>query len=270
MKHLILTLLAAAACLAARAQQWDSLYYRPDKSVAVIESIACDERMEPLGGDTLHVMETIPAGTPRGVVYIYHGNAENLTGSNMQGVMTTLTSAGYTVRAFDYPGFGHSTGTPTHAAIAEAAREHFRRTITATPPETPVIIYGRSIGTQIAATIAAENSDHVRGLIIDGGSPSFKALALIFAPVEVHHLIEQYMTDPYSVAEALPRLEQTRVKVLVIHSVNDHIPYSDIRRLYDSFKGEKTFWSYDGYHIDAAKLHPDAFISRVDSLSRGR
>lgn len=268
MRNLILTILAAAACLTARAQQWDSLYYRPDKEVAAIKGVAFDEHMERLGGNTLHVIETIPEGTPKGVVYIYHGNAENLTGRNMQRVMSTLTAAGYTARAFDYPGFGRSTGTPTHAAIGEAAREHFRRTVS--DDDTPVIIYGRSIGTQIAATIAAENSDRVRGLVLDGGSPSFKALALIFAPVEVHHLIEQYMTDPYSVAEALPRLEKTDVRVFFIHSVNDHIPYSDIRRLYDTFKGKKTFWSYDGYHIDAATLYPDAFLSHIDSLARGR
>lgn len=263
-----MTILAAAVCLAAEAQQWDSLYYRPDRHVVPVEEITCRRGMELLGGDSLDVIETVAEGKPEGIVYIYHGNAENITGKNMQAAMRALTKAGYTVRTFDYPGFGRSAGTPTHAAIAESAREHFRRTVG--DDDTPVIIYGRSIGTQIAATIAAENSDRVRGLVLDGGSPSFKALALIFAPVEVHHLIEQYMTDPYSVADALPRMEKTDVRLLFIHSVNDHIPYSDIRRLYDTFKGEKTFWSYDGYHIDAATLYPDAFLSHIDSLARGR
>lgn len=258
---------AAAATLAAEAQQWDSLYYRPDRHIAPIERIECRRSMELLGGDSLDVIETVPDGRAAAIIYIYHGNAENLSGETMQQVMSTLTEAGYAVRAFDYPGFGRSTGTPTHEAIGEAAREHFRRTISDTDPAAPVIIYGRSIGTQIAATIAAENDSRVDGLILDGGSPSFKALALLFAPPEVHPYIEQYMHDPYGVEEALPRLDHT--KVLFIHSEKDHIPCSDAQKLYDGFKGRKSFWRYDGYHIDAAKLHPEEFVSRVDSLARG-
>lgn len=268
MKRIMLAIFfAAAASLAAEAQQWDSLYYRPDRHVAPIERVECRRSMEFLGGDSLDIVETIPDGRPAAIVYVYHGNAENITGRNMQGVLSALTEAGYAVRTFDYPGFGRSTGTPTHDAIGRAAREHFRRTIADTDTATPVIVYGRSIGTQIAAAIAAENDSRVAGLILDGGSPSFKSLALLFAPPEVHPYIEQYMHDPYSVDEALPRLGNT--KVLFIHSESDHIPYSDARRLYDGFNGSKSFWKYDGYHIDAAKLHPEAFVSRVDSLVRG-
>lgn len=267
MKKIIMTILAAAASLAAGAQQWDSLYYRPDRHVAPVERIACHRGMELLGGDSLDVIETLPEGKPAGIVYIYHGNAENITGKNMQAAMAALTGAGYTVRTFDYPGFGRSEGTPTHEAIGEAAREHFSRTMAGTDTSTPVILYGRSIGTQIAAEIAAENDGRIAGLILDGGSPSFKALALLFAPMEVHPFIEQFMYDPYSAEEALRRLSHT--KVLFIHSKDDHIPYSDARAMYDNFTGGKSFWTYDGVHIDAARLYPDEFVSHVDSLAHG-
>lgn len=151
----------------------------------------------------------------------------------MQAAMRALTKAGYTVRTFDYPGFGRSAGTPTHEAIGEAAREHFRRTMAGTSPTIPVILYGRSIGTQVAA----ENDGRIAGLILDGGSPSFKSLALLFAPMEVHPFIEQFMHDPYNAKEALRRLNHT--KVLFIHSKDDHIPYSDARSMYDNFEGQQ-------------------------------
>lgn len=262
-----MTILAAAVCLAAEAQQWDSLYYRPDRHVVPVEDITCRRGMELLGGDSLDVIETVAEGKHAGIVYIYHGNAENITGKNMQAAMRALTKAGYTVRTFDYPGFGRSAGTPTHEAIGEAAREHFRSTMAGTSPTIPVILYGRSIGTQVAAEIAAENDGRVAGLILDGGGPSFKSLALLFAPMEVHPFIEQFMHDPYSAKEALRRLSHT--KVLFIHSKDDHIPYSDARSMYDNFEGSKSFWTYDGVHIDAATLHPDEFVSHVDSLARG-
>ena len=85
--------------------------------------------------------------------------------------------------------------------------------------------------------------------------------------MEVHPFIEQFMHDPYSAKEALRRLSHT--KVLFIHSKDDHIPYSDARSMYDNFEGSKSFWTYDGVHIDAATLHPDEFVSHVDSLARG-
>ena len=151
-----MTILAAAVCLAAEAQQWDSLYYRPERHVVPVEDITCRRGMELLGGDSLDVIETVAEGKHAGIVYIYHGNAENITGKNMQAAMRALTKAGYTVRTFDYPGFGRSAGTPTHEAICEAAREHFRRTMAGTSPTIPVILYGRSIGTQVAAEIAGK------------------------------------------------------------------------------------------------------------------
>lgn len=116
-----MTILAAAVCLAAEAQQWDSLYYRPDRHVVPVEDITCRRGMELLGGDSLDVIETVAEGKHAGIVYIYHGNAENITGKNMQAAMRALTKAGYTVRTFDYPGFGRSAGTPAHEAICEAA-----------------------------------------------------------------------------------------------------------------------------------------------------
>lgn len=265
MKRVLFTVLASVATsITAGAQQWDSLYYRPNKTVVEIESVAHRESIEQIDGNSLHIIETVPDGDAKGIVYIYHGNAENITGKNMQSVMATLTEAGYIVRTFDYPGFGRSTGTPTHEAIGKAAREHFRRTISDTPSDIRVILYGRSIGAQIAATLAAENGDRVKALVIDGGSPSFKTLALLFAPVEVHHYIEQYMVDPYSVEQALPRLKGT--KVLFMHAQNDMIPQADIRKLYDNFTGEKSFWSYDTYHIEAATIYPDEFIARLNTL----
>lgn len=79
-----MTILAAAVCLAAEAQQWDSLYYRPDRHVVPVEDITCRRGMELLGGDSLDVIETVAEGKHAGIVYIYHGNAENITGKNMQ------------------------------------------------------------------------------------------------------------------------------------------------------------------------------------------
>lgn len=112
---------AAAASLAAEAQQWDSLYYRPDRHVAPIERTECRRSMEFLGEGrgSLDVIETIPGGRPGTIVYIYHGNAENISGEMMRQVMSVLTEAGYAVRAVDYPGFGRSTGTPTHEPLSQ-------------------------------------------------------------------------------------------------------------------------------------------------------
>lgn len=65
-----MTILAAAVCLAAEAQQWDSLYYRPDRHVVPVEEITCRRGMELLGGDSLDVIETVAESKHAGIVYI--------------------------------------------------------------------------------------------------------------------------------------------------------------------------------------------------------
>src|SRR5688500_14887569 len=65
--------------------------------------------------------------TARYTPWYFHGNAEDL--GDLEPFLLALRDRGYAVFAFDYPGYGHSTGKPSEKtlyATARAARTYLR------------------------------------------------------------------------------------------------------------------------------------------------
>ena len=76
----------------------------------------------------------------------------------------------------DYPGYGKSSGAlpKTEQILLEMGRA-FRDKIIKEHPEMPLVLFGRSIGTGIASTLAAEHQ--VSGLILESPYKSLAKLA---------------------------------------------------------------------------------------------
>ena len=92
---------------------------------------------------------------PRGIIVYYHGNAGDLS---RWGLITSyFLKFNYEVLVMDYRGYGKSTGKISEAALYndanlfyDKAKEQF--------PERNIIVYGRSLGTAIAANVASKNN----------------------------------------------------------------------------------------------------------------
>ncbi len=264
MTRYLLTLLAVIVAYPAAAQ-YDNLFYRPQHECFEIDSLLCDEHFETTDCGVLYTIESRPSVAIRGVVILYPGNAANLTVPSQQQFIRLLTDAGYKVFAFDYPGFGHSTGAPTHRAIAEIARRKFAEWVERDDiAELPLIIYGASIGAQVASLIAAENTSRVTALVLDSCSPSFTALAALSVPEPQRQIVRRAVTSPYSVEECIGKLRTT--KVLFIHSRSDAIPYDQMVTLYRAATCPKALWRYRGGHLQAAEREPTTLIKKLNKL----
>jgi hypothetical protein len=162
---------------------------------------------------------------PKGAIIYFHGNAGNLRGWGE--VALDFTRLSYDVLIPDYRGYGKSTGKIRNeemlhrdAAVAyNYLKERYR--------ENQIIIYGRSIGTGIAAYLAKETRP--RMLILE--SPIFNMRDLVkyhypFMPSTLVALILKYpMRTDLSIADV-------PCPVHLFHGAEDDIvPYNSSERL---------------------------------------
>ncbi|HYJ38958.1 MAG TPA: alpha/beta fold hydrolase [Chitinophagaceae bacterium] len=126
----------------------------------------------------LNLIQFTTADTPRGVVLYFHGNRKNI--SHYAKFVPEFTRNGYEVWMMDYPGFGKSTGEFSEQRIYDwslliynLSRKHFS-------PDS-IIIFGKSMGTGIAAQLAAVRD--TRRLILETPYYSLPSIIGQYAPI---------------------------------------------------------------------------------------
>jgi fermentation-respiration switch protein FrsA (DUF1100 family) len=195
--------------------------------------------------------------SPRATVLYFHGNGGNL--SVWAPILIGLARHGLAVVAFDYRGYGASTGRPTEQGLyrdVEAVVERFR----AQPQRPlPVVYWGRSLGTAMAAyatTIAAPN-----GVIFESGFPDARSVARTSPVLAVLAVFSSYR---FPAAEFMRR-SATPPPTLVMHGDRDSVvPFELGRSLFASLKEPKTFVTIrGGDHNDVVPADP-AYWPQVD------
>lgn len=126
-----------------------------------------------------------PAGKPSAVITVVHGMAEHR--KRYDAFAKYLQKNGYAVLTYDLPGHGESIGeegVPGYfgadygwqnllQSAVEAVKEAGRRF-----PNTPVVLFGHSMGTIIARCLIQEHDDLIDGLILSG-APNAQSAAEI-------------------------------------------------------------------------------------------
>jgi hypothetical protein len=171
-------------------------------------------------GATINALH-FKAERPKGAILYLHGNGGSLRGWG--GIADMFVERGYDVLIPDYRGYGKSTGTlageetlHTDALVAYTyLRQHF--------PEERIILYGRSLGSGIAARLAAEQSPSM--LILETPYVSLKEIARRQFPFAPAFLLRYPLhTDRW--------ITKVRCPVYLFHGTHDElIPYSSSERL---------------------------------------
>lgn len=105
-------------------------------------------------GHSIPLLYLPAAGAPKAVILYSHGNMEDL--GFIRPRLEAFQRQGYSIVAYDYPGFGIATGTPNEASInaaAEAVYNYLIKEQKIDPNE--IIVYGRSLGGGPTAYLAA-------------------------------------------------------------------------------------------------------------------
>ena len=201
---------------------------------------------------------------PRAQVVYFHGNGGNL--SVWTPILAGIARHGYSVLAFDYRGYGVSTGRPSESGLYRDVDAVLERFWSATPQKSPVVYWGRSLGTAMAAYAATVRAPD--GVILESGFPDARSLVRTSLPLAFLALFSTYR---FPCAEFL---RHVNVPVLVMHGDDDHIvPIALGRKLFDSCAGRKQFVTIrGGDHNDFMPNDPQVYWQAVHefvaSLSR--
>lgn len=213
----------------------------------------------PVGGDTLAAF-WLPHPDARFAVLFSHGNAEDI--GDDRGFLEEMRRAGFSVLAYDYRGYGLSTGRPSERrahADAEAAFAHLTGAL-GVPPER-VIVHGRSLGGGVSTALAARHP--VAGLVLESTFTS------------IYALVPGVGAFPPDRFRSHARLKGVRAPVLVIHGTRDEVvPFAHGRRLLAAAPGRgRHLWVEGAGHDDllsvAGERYWDALRAFAKSIEQG-
>jgi pimeloyl-ACP methyl ester carboxylesterase len=206
------------------------------------------------GGTINGIHFKVPAS--RGVVYYLKGNSRSIKGWGK--FAKDFLSNGYDFVMFDYRGFGKSKGKRTQTKLFNDAQFMYKW-LAKQYPEDKIIIYGRSLGSGIAARIASWN--HARLLILDSPYFSFYHNVkrfLFFVPLK---LILRYdiRTDQY--------LKTTECPVHIIHGTKDRLfPIWHSRKLKAHHPDKVSLIEIEGGHHNDLPEFPEFFEALYNIL----
>ncbi len=194
--------------------------------------------------DRLLAWQIMPNQEPLATVVHLHGNAQNMS-SHIFGVMFLL-EMGFQIMAFDYSGYGRSTGRPTLAGIQQDALAVFEHVFG--NPDTfgsNVFGFGQSMGAYVLARILPQIS-RLQGAVIEAGLYSFHDLFRDAMPS-----VENAIPDEgFSALDTLP---ESRVPKLFIHgSDDDVVPVMHSLKMHGVAEDPKDILILEGVgHLDA-------------------
>ncbi len=191
----------------------------------------------------------------KGVVLYFHGNRKNIDWYAKY--VSNFTKSGYEVWMMDYPGFGKSTGIFTEQRLYDYALQLYKLArVKYRPGE--IIIYGKSLGTGIAAQLASVRE--CRYLVLETPYYSMVSLVAHYFPV---YPVNRMLHYHFPINEYI---EKVTAPVIIFHGTDDGvIPYANAKRLMPLLKNNDEFVTIPGGSHNDLNDFP-LFHRKLDSL----
>jgi pimeloyl-ACP methyl ester carboxylesterase len=229
------------------------LYVTQERIILPASTLAADYRFQfdqpfeevwiPVRGASLHALH-FKQPNPRGVVFFLHGNAGNLVSWTTG--LDFYRRVNYDLFMVDYRGYGKSTGRIENEAQLYADARAAYDAMAPLYRDKPIVIYGRSLGTALAASLARDV--HPRLLVLVSPFSSLAASAAqaypwapewvlkyplrtdaiigdVESPILLIHGSEDKLI-PLSHSERLKKLARSPVELLVVPGAG----HSDIHK----------------------------------------
>jgi uncharacterized protein len=195
----------------------------------------------------------------RGVVLYFHGNRTNV--SRYAQYADNFTRSGWEVWMIDYPGYGKSTGKRNEQQLYNWALAFYQLARARFSPDS-IIIYGRSVGTGIAAQLASIRD--TRYLILESPYFSFPSIFDTYLPIYPWEKIIHYQFPTFHF------LPDVTAPVIIFHGTDDWtIPISNAKKLKPLLKKNDRFIVIEkGRHNDLPTF--PLYQATLDSLLLGR
>lgn len=203
----------------------DSLIFRPPRA-----SYKDTEKIIKLksGDEQISAVYLVNPDTKFTILY-NHGNAEDI-GHNVS-YLESLRQVGFSVLAYDYCGYGTSSGRPSERNTyrdADAAYDYLVEDLGIAPQQ--IIALGRSLGGAVAVDLASRRE--LGGLIVES---SF---------VTAYRVMTRVPLFPVDKFESISKIGRIRCPVLIMHGTRDDlIPLWHSEKLFETAREPKlSYW----------------------------
>lgn len=187
------------------------------------------------------------------VILYHHGNAEDLAGVEPR--LQALQAHGFAVFAYDYPGYGRSSGQPSERAIlaaAEAARAQLVGPLGWEPAQ--VIHFGHSLGGGPAIAMGARHPSG--GVVVEA---TFTGVFRVLTRVRLL---------PWELFDNLARVRRLQAPLLVLHGRQDStVPFWHGEALAAAAPGSRHLWIDDAHHVNLWDVAGERFWKALDDFA---
>ena len=186
------------------------------------------------------------------VIYL-HGNDANIATRLNILHYEQLAGLGLNVLAPEYRGYAGLQGIPTEAGLARDVRDAYQylRTQLQVDPR-HIVIYGWSLGSAVAVTLASEVEE--AAVVLEGAPASIVDIGSQRYPFFPIRLL---VRNPF---ESIASIARVGSPVLFLHSPEDAIiPIAEGRRLFQAARPPKEFVEVTGGHVYASERDPRFF-----------
>ncbi|HYC30326.1 MAG TPA: alpha/beta fold hydrolase [Chitinophagaceae bacterium] len=193
----------------------------------------------------ISIVQFTTAGTAaKGVVLYFHGNRTNI--SRYESFAPVFTKHGYEVWMIDYPGYGKSTGEFTEQTLYDWALVFYKLARVRFSPDS-IIIYGKSLGSGVAAQLASVRD--CRNLILETPYYDFPSIAGQYLPIYPVRMMVRFKIPTYQY------LQKVTAPITIFHGTSDGVIWhSNASRLKPFLKPRDEFITIaGGSHNDLAE-----------------
>jgi fermentation-respiration switch protein FrsA (DUF1100 family) len=184
-----------------------------------------------------------------------HGNAEDI--GALRPVLEEIRTMGFSVFAYDYRGYGTSTGASSEDTAyrdVDSASDYLTRVQKV--PANHIIALGRSLGGAVAVDLAKRQP--LAGLIIES---SF---------VSAYRVLTRFPIYPFDRFKSLAKIKEVGCPVLVIHGKSDEIiSFWHGQRLFQAANEPKlSYWVDHAGHNDLFEVAGPGYRLALEKFSR--
>jgi len=188
-----------------------------------------------------------------------HGNAGCLL--DQYRAIAPLVKDTFQIFMFDYSGFGFSNGKPTRKNVlidANSALDYLESR--ADVKNTKIVIYGQSLGGNLAPVLASERQNEIDGLVTEGAFSSHKDIAAHEVPI----LGRLFVKQGYSAKKAIRNFHKP---YLLIHSREDKtVPFYMSKIIFKNANEPKEFYAIDKCHICGPTYYADSISIKIKNM----
>jgi len=196
----------------------------------------------------------LPQADPHAPTLLYlHGTFRNLIGNQRK--IESLRSAGFSVLALDYRGWGASSRiTPSESSIVQDTRLAWAELVRRQPQAGRRVIYGHSMGSGAAVALASElSAGEVGAVVLESAFTSFSDVAQ--AAGFWASLLNLFSPERF---DSLARMGRVQAPLLMLHgALDDTIPVRLGERLFSAANHPKHWQIIAGApHSDLDIVNP--------------